>query len=369
MPWQTDFVVGRDNFSDLIINLTAQDSFYYFSNQRDHRLIKRFVLDCTRPNVLYCCEVSLIKKKDKFTPRLHLTVRDQYGRLKTRSLKNGETIGLKASVSLKECYVQFWQLISYLKTLGDIEGIPEGSFSLVSKKDVEIVAALRERDPESIKSIIKQLSAGVPLSQEEVNELLQRKKRLKEFEDPLVQSASEHHWQDFFEDNKWIFGYGLNYVILSVQGQAYVGGKQFNRRGGQTPDFIGITSGDVRFTVLVEIKMPSTSLLDGTAEMRNGAWSLSKELTDALAQTQANVDRWNREGARTDENRDTLERAGIYTVKPKGIIVIGRLAQVRDDLHKLQTFERFRRSIYDVEIITFDELFDRARFIVEHTTS
>ena len=27
------------------------------------------------------------------------------------------------------------------------------------------------------------------------------------------------------------------------------------------------------------------------------------------------------------------------------------------------------RSINDIEIMTFDELFDRARFIVEHTTA
>jgi len=259
MPWETDFVVGKDDFKELVIHPTAQDSFYYFFNQRDNRLVKHFVLDCTRPTVLYSCDVSLIKKNDKFTPRLHFTVRDQSGRFKrVRAEKNEETIHLKASVSLKECYVEFWELISYLKTLRDIEGIPEGSFSLVSKAESEIVAALRERDPESIKSIIKQLSEDVALSQDEVNELLQRKKRLKEFEHALAQCAPESQWQDFFERNKWIFGYGLNYVILTVEGHPYVGGKRVDRKGGQNPDFLGITSGEVKFTVLVEIKGPAT---------------------------------------------------------------------------------------------------------------
>jgi hypothetical protein len=370
MPWETDFIVGQDDFNDLVINPTAQDSFYYFFNERDNRLVKRFVLDCTRPTVLYCCDVSLIKKNDKFTPRLHFTVRDQSGRLKrVRAETNEETIHLKASVSLKECYAEFWELISYLKTLRDIEGIPEGSFSLVSKAESEIVTALRERDPESIKSIIKQLSEGVALSQDEVNELLQRKRRLKEFEHALAQWAPESHWQDFFERNKWIFGYGLNYVILTTEGHPYVGGKQVNQKGGQISDFLGITGGEVKFTVLVEIKAPATPLLGGKEEIRKGAWSLSQDLTDALAQIQANIDQWNREGARTDENRETLENAGIYTVKPKGIIVIGSLKQMKNDRHKLQTFERFRRSINDIEIMTFDELFDRARYIVEHTTA
>jgi hypothetical protein len=35
-------------------------------NRRDNRLVKRFVLDRTHPNVLYGCEVTLIKKNDKF---------------------------------------------------------------------------------------------------------------------------------------------------------------------------------------------------------------------------------------------------------------------------------------------------------------
>ena len=277
---------------------------------------------------------------------------------------------MKASVNLEECHKNFWDLISFFKSVKELD-IPDESFSLIKKDATQIVSAITKHDKDTILNIVKMSSAtpGVTFSEQDLNELLQRKKRLLEFQHCLAQSAPEHHWQDFFEKNKWIFGYGLNYVILRVQGQPYVGGKQVNRKGAQNPDYLGVTGGNVRFTVLVEIKAPFTQLLDGKAEIRSGAWSLSKELTDALAQTQANIDRWNREGARTEENRETLESAGIYTVKPRGIIVIGSLEQVKNERHKLQTFERFRRSINDVEIITFDELFDRARFIVEHSAS
>jgi hypothetical protein len=365
---QTDFIVGKNDFADLVISSTSDESFYFFFNHRDNRLVKRFVLDCTHPKVIYGCEVSLIKKNDKFTPRLHFTIKDSTGRLKrVRAEKSEETIHLKASVSLKECYANFWQLISYLRSLSEIE-IPNGSFWLVSKEEGEIVAAIRKRGVDSIKSIIKQLSDEVSLSNEEVNELLKRKERLNAFSGGMGGHHTEHWWQRFFNDNKWIFGYGLNYVILRLeQGQANVGGTQVGRVGGQIADFLSSTSGKVRFTVLVEIKTPDTPLLAGPEEVRSGAWSLSRELTDALAQTQANVDRWNKEGARTEENRDRLERDGIYTVKPKGIVVVGCLEEVREIRHKLQTFERFRKSIHDVEIITFDELHERARFIVEHT--
>ena len=35
---------------------------------------------------------------------------------------------------------------------------------------------------------------------------------------------------------------------------------------------------------------------------------------------------------------------------------------------KLKTFELFRRDSRNVEIITYDELYERAKFIVEHNS-
>ena len=41
------------------------------------------------------------------------------------------------------------------------------------------------------------------------------------------------------------------------------------------------------------------------------------------------------------------------------------LNTLEQDQTKLDTFELFRKGIHGVEIITFDELRDRARYIVE----
>jgi hypothetical protein len=118
---------------------------------------------------------------------------------------------------------------------------------------------------------------------------------------------------------------------------------------------------------LVEIKTPKTSLLQGDREIRNGAWSLSKELTDALSQIQTNAWTWQKQGADQPENRDKLETGkNVFTVQPKGIVVIGSLSEVKDQRSKRETFQRFRCSVHGVDIITFDELYNRAKFIVEH---
>ncbi len=57
------------------------------------------------------------------------------------------------------------------------------------------------------------------------------------------------------------------------------------------------------------------------------------------------------------------------TRDPKAILVIGRGSEIeghesaRDAEVRRDTFELFRRDTRNVDIVTFDELLDRARFI------
>lgn len=363
-----DFVIGENNFCDLQIKPTETGSFYYFYDQKDRRLIKQFIL-LKKERVDYVCQVVLIKKGDKFTPRLSFSVRDKNGKIAQRPRTEEETVNyIKASIGLNDCHKNFWKLVSFLQSLKDLE-IPTEKFSLVSQGENEIVSALRGRDAESIINIIKQLSSmpGISLSQDDLNVVIKRKEKLEEFKNALINEAdNESWWQDFFEQNKWIFGYGLNYQILKQeQTQAHYGGQRLNGRGGQKGDYLTSTLGDINFTVLVEIKTPSAPLLQGASEIRNGAWSLSKNLTDSISQIEANMYTWEKQGSEQPENRDRMEKENVFTVQPKGIIVIGSLGDLASKRNKRETFQRFRKSIHGIDIITFDELYKRAIFIVE----
>lgn len=361
-----DFVIGTDNFSDLQVQATpAREQFYYFYDKKNRRLIKQFVLD-GKKQVDYICQVTLIKKGEKFTPRLALSVRDKNKEIAQET--QTEPTNIKSSVSLGECHENFWKLIAFLQSLREIE-VPQDSFSLISQGEAEIVAALRGRDAASIVNIIRQLSSteGVKLSQEDINQLLRRREKLEKFKKGLDEKvADEGKWQNFFEKNKWIFGYGLDYHILrQEQAQPHYGGDRVDGTGGQRGDYLTSTMGDLSFIVLVEIKTPVAPLLQGTKEIRNGAWSLSKELTDAVSQIEANIATWEKDGSRQDDNKDRFEADNVFTVKPKGIIVIGALSQL-DTRSKRETFQRFRKSIHGIDILTFDELYERAKFIVGH---
>lgn len=188
---------------------------------------------------------------------------------------------------------------------------------------------------------------------------------LAEFEQAINDtSKDEGWWQNFFSENKWIFGYGLNYQIQhTVQEQPNYGGTNVTGTGGQRGDFLQRTAANVGFTVLVEIKKPTTALLHGTP-YRNGAWRVSDELSGGAAQLQTNSLTWEVEASRTSSNRDEVESGqNAFTVRPKSILIIGNTSQL-DNRDKKNSLELFRRNLKNPEVLAFDELLERARFIV-----
>ena len=191
---------------------------------------------------------------------------------------------------------------------------------------------------------------------------LSRSQVLVQFEKMLGDSTlAEGVWQKFFDENKWIFGYGLRYQILNIaQSQPNYGGTDITGKGGERGDYLTHTEGDAKFTCLVEIKRPDTLLMQSKI-YRNGAYGVSDDLAGAIAQVQANCAEWEISGSRSDQNRDALQ--DVHTVSPKGIVIIGRTSQLVDR-NKRNSFERYRRSLHNPEIITFDELYERAKFIV-----
>jgi hypothetical protein len=58
----------------------------------------------------------------------------------------------------------------------------------------------------------------------------------------------------------------------------------------------------------------------------------------------------------------------LFNFAPRSFLVIGSLSQFRTDKgvneSKFRSFELYRRHVWRPEIVTFDELLERARFIV-----
>lgn len=192
-----------------------------------------------------------------------------------------------------------------------------------------------------------------------------RRQDWEQFRDHLrADDWTETEWEDFFKQRTWIFGYGLNYQFLHcLQKEPYLGGKDITGTGGQKSDFLMTTAAKVRFTVLVEIKTPSADLTL-RQKYRNRTHKLGDDLTNGVAQLQQQRWSWEVVDSRLDQNRDLLEGKRIFTHEPKGILVIGNLASLQDSRDRLYTFESFRRNLWQPEILTYDELLNRAEHIV-----
>jgi hypothetical protein len=289
---------------------------------------------------------------------------------------------MKAGEEVKLCLhteptLQLFQQLSNLYTIATKGKIGFGKTSLVVGREEEIIQADASRTKVIKLLLAKGYSDDIWKTLVLVNPDLatqlsyarihaERKKTLETFRLSLGKTQEENWWQDFFERNTWIFGYGLKYQILkSVQLQPRYGGTNVAGKGTEKGDFLVRTEAEIKFTVLVEIKRPD-SLLLGSKSYRNGAWQLGEDLTGGVSQLQANCRRWEVEGSHAEQNRESLLQNKIYTVHPKGILVIGTTKQL-DNIAKRNTFELFRRSITNPEILTFDEIYERAKYIVEHT--
>lgn len=290
------------------------------------------------------------------------------------ALKAGES---KKLILDSEQTLNLKKELNNLYAIGDKVGVNRGNAELIVAPAAEVIVTDRNKA-----SIINSLLAegysddvwralvqndpdlATRLSYAQIH--TERSAALQLFAANLALNQPESWWKDFFERNKWIFGYGLNYQILKpTQTQPHYGGTRVSGRGTQKGDFLQRTEAETKFTVLVEIKRPNTLVL-GHQQYRNGAHELGSQLTGGVTQLQANCRTWEIEGSQSEDNREALLKQKIFTVQPKGILVIGHTNQL-DKISKRNTFELFRRNIINPEIITYDELFERAKFIVEST--
>ncbi|MCL5959429.1 MAG: DUF4263 domain-containing protein [Chloroflexi bacterium] len=256
------------------------------------------------------------------------------------------------------------------------EGVPQGTRNLrVIDEDLELILSGKEREAilyfreqsgdrflEALEELMPDLLEAAALKrlhQSRTDALARFRERMAENE------WGESEWQQFFESNTWIFGYGLAYRFLStLQEQPFYGGTTLDGAGGQRGDFLLATEANARFTVLVDIKKPGTKLLHDRP-YRNKVYAASLAVVSGVSQLQSNCRTWAEEGSRQDSNREQLRRSGTYTCEPKGILVVGHTEQL-DIADKAHSFELFRRNLHNPEIITFDELLARAEFIVSH---
>jgi len=191
-------------------------------------------------------------------------------------------------------------------------------------------------------------------------------------------TTNEGLWQKYFEKNPWVFGYGLGYIFLSALDdkklEQVVQGHSVDSHGKRV-DALMKTKGVISNLCFVEIKTHVTELLE-SKPYRSGCWAPSKELAGAIAQVQGTVSSAVESLSskiNPSDSRGNPTGEEIFNYQPKSYLVIGSMSEFVSEngvnKDKIRSFELLRKNTTNPEIITFDELYERAKFIVHHNQS
>ncbi|WP_348261934.1 DUF4263 domain-containing protein [Telmatobacter sp. DSM 110680] len=302
--------------------------------------------------------------------------------LSLRGVQAGQAISFELDTDAMN---KFLNGIGILLKMADLPSLKERSEKVSVAPQKSVIEINDEDLKPTIESLINkgyggdfwaQLAALKPEEAERFADgqiLRRRTASVREFEEAMrTMNWDESRWGEFFDDNRWIFGLGLRYQFLNqIQGQPLYGGKDLTGRGGQKGDYLHHTVGHEKFVVLVEIKRPNSPIFQANLrgqKYRNGVPGFDVEFANALSQVQVNARTWEIEGSQTEGNRERLEPEHIHTVHPRSLLIFGCTSEL-DSLVKRNCFEIFRGQLKNTEIVTYDELLSRAKFIIGEMSS
>jgi hypothetical protein len=173
------------------------------------------------------------------------------------------------------------------------------------------------------------------------------------------ENSSEEFWQQLFQNHTWILSQIFSCPFVQIGKKFYCGGKEDDDKGGVKGDLLykNNLTGNLAF---IEIKTPEAEIVGnqyrGDEEGKeNIIYSMSNDLTGGINQV------LNQRKIYLNTHGDNN---GKFLHNAKCILVIGRVDKLRNKDEK-KSFELYRSSSRDVEIITFDELFGRVQTFLD----
>ena len=381
-----EFDVTAQDFSDLEIR---GHGFPYFYDTRTGQLITEFRLD-DRPQVATLLNVTLINKDGVLSPRIKLWKKDKTKLAKMAAMEAIPETDVpqvvKALVDTSDVHDNFWKVISFLQDCVGLD-LPNSGLRLIVGDEAELARLLAGQDRTMLLEAVR-TAVGGSLTEKDIRLISNRKAQLDRFRQLLTDpeyfererqlaAGPEAVWQSLFEENPWIFGYGLNLVACEPLNdgklERITTGANIFTGAGKRSDAVMRSKGFISSLLLCEIKTHMTPLLAGTPYRLPDVYQASKDVVGAVAQVHKTAHKALRlvtsELHRLYEDDGTPTDIEISTIRPRQVLVIGHLGEFSErgstNPEKIASFDQYRRSIQDVEVITFDELYERACFIVE----
>lgn len=390
LAWTLDvdgtwFYPAKHDFADLEIRTAKGGGAHYFFYDRSRStLIKDFVI-WEGTKVDHLCSVSLVKSGDSYRPKLRLWVADKTKKAVATFNLDGppDSAPVTAAVNLDRSLPGLVLVVDFMRSLSEVDS-PVVDLAFVDKHSANLLTDIAEAGlTDSLDALREAFGDEVRL--EDVLHLFDRRKAVQRFDgllnnpDEFIAELAQHSttpegvWQKFFQENQWIFGLGLNQIAFDSLPdgvlETIVAGADGLGSVGKRVDALMRTRAALSSLVFIEIKRHDECLLTSKT-YRSGVFAPSAELVGGVAQVQATAamavkPRLDYFSAETSDG-DYVGSFG--TVGCRKILVIGSnrefLGEDAANPKKLASFERYRSSVSDVDIVTYDELFERAKFVV-----
>lgn len=385
-PFSNLFDIESQDIDKLVIKETYNKDNCFIYKGSD--IIGGFVL-INKQNVKTILKVSFYKSKvdNKYLPRLEFRKEDKNENL-TKSRGSDVIIRFGDGDEARA----FWKVINFLHDFKDLVDLGDfhAKYQAVSF-DSYLVDFKTKKQAEKLHELYS-LTENIKLSKDEIKELLFPQRRntihwfyaflkdlhnnqgVKAFDSyrnkhTINENGEEAIWHHFLKNNEWIIGLNVDIkFIRDLISKQRVGNADSKGKGNPEVDLLGISY----FTTLIELKTSRTEIFrkEKSSKSRANTWDFSNDFIEAYSQTLSQRSVISDNKNIVDENEEIIDTKKHRILDPKAILIIGNrnieFPHIRKTEYDFKTdcFERIRRDSRNIEIITYDELFERAFHIV-----
>lgn len=355
----------------------------------DKKYYNSFILDENSKTRLHCT-VNFYRssKTDKYLPRLTFKKTDLDNIEKQVDLFKPINISFNKS----EQSLIFWKLIGFLNSFKEIVDLGDfdKSYQIVSRNAYFL--EFKDKDEKEKVRELKKLIRKSDLKETDIRSLVfeHRKRHIKVFyyllknkifkgvkaislyEKKYNLRGEEAVWHHFFKRNDWILGLNVDIkFIRDFYDEQKVGVENSKGRLSPQSDLLGVSD----YTTLIELKHSNTKIFTDKKgkKSRANTWDFSNDFIEGISQCLGQKISFDKSFENKDFVNDSnirLDKIKHRTIDPKTVFIIGNRKKefphdyLDEHIVKSETFERFRRNIRNIDIITYDELFERAFHLV-----
>jgi hypothetical protein len=309
-------------------------------------------------NIFTVCDINFHKSNTDQKYKARLVFRRTDNNFKGRNVNKGSDCVRISFERGEDGYREFWKMIVFLYRWRETINLDEFDdyFTITDKSLAYVLPEIANlKNKKTVLGSLKNLSRDDLQNIGNWVNTTKFKNIIDEWE-KNKNNDQENYWQNLFKENNYILSQIFACPHLKIGEKFYCGGKNEDDKGGVKGDLLykSLTNN----LALIEIKTPRRDIIigkkyRGEKGKENIIYSMNENITGGVNQI------LNQKKVYLKTHGEKNDR---FFNNPKCVLIIGILPTDEDEK---KSFELYRNSLRDVEIITYDELFEKIKLILE----